>query len=602
MKQAWISGRFLFGGIAILGPFVSLGSDRPDSSIRLNQDTEDAGASNTSQDDEKIGKAEDLVKDWEKPKFVLFISGRQHGYIEPCGCITLARQKGGMMRRHAVQKMLEDRGWDVVGIDAGNQVQRFGQQPLIKLRKTYDALCGVMNYDVIGLGPDDLKLPAINLAQTIANVVDGDSPFTCANVDMMGMTEDHIILERGGKRIGVTMILGDEHLDQVKQQNVTTQSVADGLQKVIPKLADCDMKVLIAFTEVDTCRELAKQFPNFDVLVTAGGAGDPTLRPELIKADNNHVTSMIQVGVKGMYVGLIGYYEDDGKPRIDYERVELDHRYKDSEAIKAIFKSYQEELKALWEKGLLKDIAERDHPTGLEFVGSPLCADCHDEEYAIWEDGVDGKGGPHEKATRDLEENPNDDRVWVQRHFDPECISCHATGWNAQNFYPYKTGLMKLDDEDLLGNGCENCHGPGSAHVEIEDLAAKGQQVNPEERIQRAREMYLSVSEARATACKECHDSDNSPDFLEPGGFDKYWPKVKHGRPAIEKIQSLFASIGKGARPMADLALVQDWLPDLAVQNPSQVALVEKTLNSLRSSPKNAAAIIKAALDKIEVE
>ena len=602
MKHAWIAGRFLLAGIVLFVTFVSLGSDRPDASIRSAQDKEDPDASNKWQTDDEIGKPEDLVKDWKKPKFVLFISGRQHGYIEPCGCITLARQKGGLMRRHTVQKILQERGWDVVPIDAGNQVRRFGQQPLIKLRKTYEALCNQLNYDVIGLGPDDLKLPAINLAQTIANVVNGDSPFTCANVDVMGMTKDHAIIERGGKRIGVTMVVGDEHLEKIKQQHVTTVPMTDGLKKVIPKMANCDLKVLIAFTEVDACRELAKQFPDFDLLITAGGAGDPTLRPELIKAENNHVTSMIQVGVKGMHVGLVGYYESDGQSRIEYERVELDHRYKDSEEIKVIFKSYQEELKALWEKGLLKDIAQRDHPSGRSFIGSATCANCHDEEFEIWEDGVDGNGGPHEKATVSLEKNPNDDRVWVQRHYDPECISCHATGWNAQNFYPYKTGFMKLADDDLLGNGCENCHGPGSAHVEMEDLVAGGQQVDPVARIQRTREMYLSVSEARANACKECHDLDNSPDFLELDGFDKYWPKVKHGRPAIEKVQSLLTSIAKGSRPIADLALVQDWLPDLANQSPTQVALVEKTLNSLRANPANAAAIIKDALDRIEVE
>lgn len=601
MKLAWIAGRCFLAGLVLLVTFLSLGGARSTFSLGPVHNSQESDASDELGADEEIGKAEDLVKDWEKPSFVLMITGRQHGYIEPCGCITLARQKGGLMRRHTVQGILEGRGWDVVPIDAGNQVRRFGQQPLIKLRKTYEALCKEMDYGFVGLGPDDLKLPAINLAQTIANVVDGDSPFACANVNVMGLTENHIILNRGGKRIGVTMILGDEHLAAVKQEHVATQSAADGLKSVIPKIDGCDLKVLVAFTELDNCRKLAKEFPVFDVLVTAGGAGDPTLQPELIESDN-HTTSMIQVGVKGMHVGLVGYYENDGQPRIEYERVELDHRYKDSEKIKAIFKSYQDELKTLWEKDLLRDIAERDHPTGRKFVGSFACADCHDEEFAIWEDGVNGEGGPHEEATRSLEKNPNDDRVWVQRHFDPECISCHVTGWNAQNYYPYKTGFMDLTNDELVGNGCENCHGPGSAHVEIEELAAKGQQVDPVERIQRTREMYLSITEARATACKECHDLDNSPDFLLEGGFDKYWPQVEHGRPAIEKIQDLLESISSKARPMTDLSLIQDWLPDLADQSPSNVGLIEQAVSSLRSSPNNAAAIIKSTLEKIENE
>jgi hypothetical protein len=600
MNVAWIAGRFLLVGLVLSVAFVSLGSDYSRSSLYDNQES---GGYASDETQELVGDPEDLVKDWEKdlgkPKFVLMVTGRQHGYIEPCGCITLARQKGGLMRRHAVQKILQARGWDVVPIDAGNQVRRFGQQPVIKLRKTYEALCKQMGYEVIGLGPDDLKLPAIDLAQMLANV--GEQPFTCANVKLMnGMNSTSRVIERGGKRIGVTMIVGDEHLDGVKQQFVDTVPVAQGLATAVQELnaAKCDMKVLIAFTEVKTCRQLAKDFPVFDLLVTAGGAGDPTLEPELIQAAPNRQTPMIQVGVKGMHVGLVGYFENNGQPKIEYERVELDHRYKDSEAIKTIFKSYQDELKTLWDNGDLKDIIQRDHSTGLKFVGSAKCADCHDEEYAIWEDGVDGNGGPHQKATKDLERNPNDDRVWVQRHHDPECVSCHATGWNPQKFYPYKTGFMSLNDDDLLGNGCENCHGPGSAHVEIEEAG----NADPAERVKRARQMHLSVAKARLDACKECHDLDNSPDFLLEGGFDKYWPNIKHGRPAVEKAHDVLEAIAAGQRPIQDLDLIQDWLPDMKDQNPTQVVIVEQTLSLIAANPTKVNDIIKTMLPKLEVE
>ena len=319
-------------------------------------------------EDEKIGKAEDLVKDWSKPTFALFITGRQHGYIEPCGCITLARQKGGLMRRHTVQKILQDRGWDVIALDAGNQVRRFGQQPVIKLGKTYEALCKEMNYEMIGLGPDDLKLSAIDLAQKMNDKIGDRNPFTCANVTVLdeSLTNRFVVIERNGKRIGVTMVLGEEHIkDLTGKDDLTIITPAEGLKRVQPELdaAKCDMKVLFAFTTPENCRKLAEQFPIFDVLVTAGGAGDPTLQPEIIET-GDHITSMIQVGVKGMYVGLIGYYENEGRPEIKYERVQLDHRYTDSEPIKAIFKAYQEELKVLWETNSLEDIAPANTPAG----------------------------------------------------------------------------------------------------------------------------------------------------------------------------------------------------------------------------------------------
>ena len=33
------------------------------------------------------------------------------------------------------------------------------------------------------------------------------------------------------------------------------------------------------------------------------------------------------------------------------------------------------------------------------------------------------------------------------RHFDPECLSCHVTGWNPQEYFPYATGYMSLEDD-----------------------------------------------------------------------------------------------------------------------------------------------------------
>ena len=117
------------------------------------------------------------------------------------------------------------------------------------------------------------------------------------------------------------------------------------------------------------------------------------------------------------------------------------------------------------------------------------------------------------------------DRGAIARHYDPECISCHVTGWNAQGFYPYETGFINEKKHvDLHGNGCENCHGPGSQHVDAEegnieaddDMLAKFRQ-----------EMVLTLDKAEQK-CLECHDLDNDPNFLKEGAFERYWPKVEH--------------------------------------------------------------------------
>jgi len=87
----------------------------------------------------------------------------------------------------------------------------------------------------------------------------------------------------------------------------------------------------------------------------------------------------------------------------------------------------------------------------------------------------------------------------------------------------FETGFTDLEKHDHLhGNGCENCHGPGSAHVESEE--------NGDEDEALRKEMIVTKAEAEANLCLSCHDLDNSPDYaLDPNGFEKFWPTIAHG-------------------------------------------------------------------------
>jgi hypothetical protein len=171
--------------------------------------------------------------------------------------------------------------------------------------------------------------------------------------------------------------------------------------------------------------------------------------------------------------------------------------------------AYQEQLKALGLEGL--GVKPLPHPTGRQFVGSETCGECHVEEYEIWEKT------PHAHAMDSLV-HPGE-RSEIPRHYDPECLSCHVTGWNPQKFYPYDSGYLGLKETpEMMHVGCENCHGPGSAHVD------------DSENVELQREMILAYERAEQK-CIECHDLDNSPDFHKKGAFeDTYWPKVAHGK------------------------------------------------------------------------
>ena len=95
------------------------------------------------------------------------------------------------------------------------------------------------------------------------------------------------------------------------------------------------------------------------------------------------------------------------------------------------------------------------------------------------------------------------------------------TGWNAQEFLPYESGYVSLAaSAHLQGNGCENCHGPGGAHVAAEagrDLSLRDKQ---------RQAMRLTQATVELNVCVKCHDDDNIPHFN--GNFAKYWQKIEH--------------------------------------------------------------------------
>lgn len=466
-------------------------------------------------------KNQKIVEGWEKPWACLFLTGRQHGYIEPCGCTGLENQKGGLNRRDTLLTSIVNRDWPVVPIDIGDQVRRIGRQSEVKFAKTSEAL-KLMNYQAIMYGPDELKLSSSEVLLPLTDMTGNfKSPFVAANVEVMipDAVERFKVIQVGNRKIGITGVLGDDMARDIPQGDIKISRAEESLANVVPKLmaAKCDFLVLIAHTNLQTTNDLATKFPVFDLAVTAGGFGEPTYKPEPVP---NTKTVVLQVGVKGMYAGIVGLY-DTPNEKIKYQRVALSSQFEDSPRIMDIFAKYQKELEQLGLSGL--GLRPFSHPSTREFVGSEKCGECHSKAFEVW------KNSPHAHATESIVNPPG--RGTVARHFDPECIACHVTGWKTigsdSQFHPnpYASGFVSLEKSPhLTGSGCENCHGPGSQHV-----AAEEGSIDASEEIMAKlrREMQLPLAAAQ-DRCLECHDIDNSPAFHEEGAFEKYWKRIEH--------------------------------------------------------------------------
>ncbi len=113
---------------------------------------------------------------------------------------------------------------------------------------------------------------------------------------------------------------------------------------------------------------------------------------------------------------------------------------------------------------------------GPTYVGARTCAACHTAAYYWW------ASTPHARAYQTLEKRG--------RELDLDCIGCHVTGFE-------RPGGARIGNlQELLGVGCESCHGPGSEHAEHPRAADRGLTRDPEEAL-----------------CLSCHDPAHSEDF-----------------------------------------------------------------------------------------
>ncbi|GIW89878.1 MAG: hypothetical protein KatS3mg109_0310 [Pirellulaceae bacterium] len=455
---------------------------------------------------------EELFVGWSTPKLALVVTGRQNGYLEPCGCTGLSNQKGGLARRYTLLEQLRGRGWPLVPVDLGNQVRRFGRQPELQFQLTTEAM-KQMGYAAVTFGPADLQLTSDELAATTAPADAHGPSFVSANVAILDrdFTPRYRLVEVAGVRVAVTGVLGDQYARELQAGDLVIEPALDGLRKAWQQIAEaggCDVAVLLAHATRGETLELARAVPHFDIVVTAGGAETPPLEPEPLGQGR----LLLWVGAKGMYAAVLGFFPEEAQ-RWRYQRVPLDSRFADARPMLDLMAVYQRQLERLGLEGLgLKPLP---HPSGRQFVGSETCGDCHTKAYAVW------KNTPHAHATDSIV-HPTE-RSEIPRHFDPECLSCHVTGWNPQRFTPYASGYWSLESTPkMVGNGCENCHGPGSAHVEAEEGGAS------DELLEQLREEMRLVLAGAEKKCIECHDLDNSPDFHRPGAFEHYWQQIAH--------------------------------------------------------------------------
>ena len=452
-------------------------------------------------------KPKPVCEGWDVPALAFAVTGQMHGYMEPCGCAD--PQYGGISRRADLLGQLREKGWSVIPVDLGGTLKRTREQSKLKFQTLRSALVD-MKYEAVALGVEELRMePAWLLSHRDPDDPTAGPAFLCANITLfhspeLGVPLASKVLDAGEKKVGLTATFGPKLIREIGTVNKDEIQIIESVEPLKKVLADfqersVDIRVLLSHATLAETRELAKKFPEFDLVVCTGPSEDPVST----YSEKVGSTTLVMSGHKGKYVAVVGWFPDT-ETKFRTELVKLDgDRFADPPKMIEHMKYYQSVLKDL-------KLAETEpavkHSSGHSFVGAERCGKCHEKAFAKW------KTTGHANGFESIRKG----RRNIPRNHDPECLACHVTGWHRQEVFRYESGyLNEMTSKHLLGNQCENCHGPGSRHI---DLIEAGE----EEEAKKL--MRVTKVQARDKLCYTCHDLDNSPHF----DFDSYWEKVAH--------------------------------------------------------------------------
>jgi hypothetical protein len=167
-----------------------------------------------------------------------------------------------------------------------------------------------------------------------------------------------------------------------------------------------------------------------------------------------------------------------------------------------------------------------------EYVGDSKCKKCHIKEHKSWSKTAKGKAfetlKPGEKADAKKAHGLDPDKDYTK---DETCLACHTQGFGHKGGYavpdPADKNAVKAASK-LEGVGCESCHGPGSAYIEVfEDIMKSKRKYKVEEL------HAVGLTKIEESTCTACHN-DKSPTFDSAKGFN--YEEAKNKRDEIHEL------------------------------------------------------------------
>ena len=166
---------------------------------------------------------------------------------------------------------------------------------------------------------------------------------------------------------------------------------------------------------------------------------------------------------------------------VDVKTTSLDEAVADDPAVLERVVAYKESLVQF------KEAKRAAYPRSLgsdqeNFLADRTCKNCHEDAWNAY------VATGHYRAYATIRREGQGS--------EPECLSCHTTGYRYLNGYADESPYNRL-----INVQCEACHGYGTEH------ARDGR-----------------WGDLAKDSCVTCHDQENSPNF----DYATYWAKIQH--------------------------------------------------------------------------
>ena len=403
----------------------------------------------------------------EDPPFVVILyTGGTKSHLEPCGCYQ--EQSGGLPRRGYLVSQIRKYGVPTFLVDAGDIFHGTEDIDAQRCQVNLKAMSAI-GYDAVALSQTDLGYDAAYLSEQRAAAA---FPF-----------------------------LGENS--------------AYAQSSVVQTLNGISIAFIPAALESD--------FPAADIMIALGAAALTNRRAVDVvisseeEASNQQMGEPLWVGSipEGKTLGFLALWvNSDGElTRHHASQLALTGNVAEQKPVRQLLTDFYKDVAQTFEHQPLFTAQALEQQAKNGYVSASACRRCHEQEYLQW------SATPHAFAFETL--------LKKERYFDPNCVSCHTTGFG------YQTGFQIGDETSTLkGVQCETCHGPGKQHVG-----------NPKKtNIRRAAETSL---------CLECHDTKHSPGFAEVVAL--HTKDVDHSRASMNLEELLTSQVSQMGKPTLEL-------------------------------------------------